>query len=179
MHRSGGGQRFFEIKVNPRHPVMAVVRLSNTMSELPNVKDFDPYGCDLDAQCAWSHFGGLTLEEAHLRFSECSENYQEDFMFMGSRAFAFYFPVIDRYLREAIELTPDDRGDRQSWILPQCIQHQFDQKNLHCVRTRHAEAMDLCNFMLGNIESFANDWDPPSEISARWRSLRNHLLTLR
>jgi hypothetical protein len=28
MHRSGGGQRFFEIKVNSRHPVMAVVELS-------------------------------------------------------------------------------------------------------------------------------------------------------
>jgi hypothetical protein len=25
MHRSGGGQRFFEIEVNSRHPVMAVV----------------------------------------------------------------------------------------------------------------------------------------------------------
>ena len=27
MHRSGGGERLIEIKVNSRHPVMAVVRL--------------------------------------------------------------------------------------------------------------------------------------------------------
>jgi hypothetical protein len=41
------------------------------------------------------------LEQAHVRFCSAPEVYQEDFMFMGCRAFHFYFPVIDEYLRAA------------------------------------------------------------------------------
>ncbi|MBL8820867.1 MAG: hypothetical protein JNL96_20010 [Planctomycetaceae bacterium] len=66
---------------------------------LPTEADFDPYGGDLDAQCAWRNFGGLTLDEATNKFRERPEIYQEDFMFMGGKAFAFYFPVVEAYLR--------------------------------------------------------------------------------
>lgn len=64
---------------------------------LPSQSDFDPVGCDLDAQSAWQTFGGLGLAEAYAKFLQVPESYQEDFMFMGSRAFAYYFPVVDRY----------------------------------------------------------------------------------
>jgi hypothetical protein len=64
---------------------------------LPTERDFDPWHGNLDAQCAWRHFGGLTLDQAHARFRENPLGYQEDFMFMGPVAFAFYFPVIEDY----------------------------------------------------------------------------------
>lgn len=44
---------------------------------LPSERDFDPYGGDLDAQCAWRNFGGLTLEEAIRRFRERPEIYKK------------------------------------------------------------------------------------------------------
>jgi hypothetical protein len=34
---------------------------------LPTELDFDPLHGDLDAQCAWRNFGGLTLDEAHAK----------------------------------------------------------------------------------------------------------------
>ncbi|MEM9646820.1 MAG: hypothetical protein AAF989_17650, partial [Planctomycetota bacterium] len=84
------------------------------MSQLPSEHDFDPHQGDLDAQYAWKHFGALTLEEAFRRFRENPEIYQEDFMHMGGRAFAFYFPVLDCFLRETVVLPDDQLGDRQS-----------------------------------------------------------------
>jgi hypothetical protein len=59
-------------------------------TKLPTETDFDPYQGDLDAQCAWKNFGGLTLGEAFVKFEESPETYQEDFMFMGGKAFARY-----------------------------------------------------------------------------------------
>ena len=65
---------------------------------LPGERDFDPDAGDLDAQVAWKHFGGLTLSEAYQRFQEDPEKHTEDFMYMGGKAFAYYFPVLERYL---------------------------------------------------------------------------------
>jgi hypothetical protein len=148
------------------------------MDELPTQRDFDPTGYDFDARFAWSHFGGMTLEEAFSRFIECPENYQEDFMFMGTAAFRFYFPVIDRFLRQTTHIPSADRGDRLSWILAQCLAHQFTEPDAILIRERRNEALDLCNFMIVNIDAFKDDWDPPSEILERWKSLRNQLKDL-
>ena len=65
---------------------------------LPGERDFDPHEGDLDAQVAWENFGGLSLSEAFQKFQENPEIHQEDFMFMGGKAFAYYFPVLERYL---------------------------------------------------------------------------------
>lgn len=66
---------------------------------LPNESDFDPRGGGLDEQSAWRHFGGLTLDEAREKLSENSLYYQEDFMFMGPRAFRYYVPAIINYIQ--------------------------------------------------------------------------------
>ncbi len=56
---------------------------------LPTERDFDPYGGELDAQCAWKNFGGPTLDEAHAKFREHPECYREKLMAMGGKAFAY------------------------------------------------------------------------------------------
>ena len=43
-------------------------------SGLPTERDFAPSGA-LDEQCAWRHFGGLTLEEAYGKFASAPESY--------------------------------------------------------------------------------------------------------
>lgn len=143
---------------------------------LPTELDFDPLYGDLDAQCAWRNFGGLTLDEAHAKFEEYPESYQEDFMFMGGKAFAFYYPVIDRFLRKTIEIPEDQCGDRQSWILPQCIKNQFDGHGNLYVRPLKNSVLDLCAFMIENIRLFADDWDDPADIENNWRELRRLVL---
>ena len=67
---------------------------------LPNQKDFYQSELNLDGHRAWKNFGGLTVDQAYEKFCENPNYYQEDFMFMGGPAFTFYFPIIDRYIRE-------------------------------------------------------------------------------
>ena len=97
-------------------------------------------------------------------------------MFMGGKAFAFYYPVIDQFLRKTLELPVDERGDRQSWILPKCIRGQFDGTNRRYVAGLKPSVLKLCDFILQHIEYFVDDWDDLSEIETNWRELQEHVL---
>lgn len=144
---------------------------------LPTEQHFDPYGGDLDAQCAWRNFGGLTIEEAMVKFCEHPEIYQHDFMFMGGKAFAYYYPVIDSYLRETPLLPPEDRGDRETWILPKCIKNQFQGWNYPHVRHLKGSVLHLCDFVRKNLTLFGSDAAELNKIDEQWASLQKHLET--
>ncbi len=64
-------------------------------SPLPTERDFNPLSDTTDAKCAWENFGRLSRVKAYERFLEHPLNFQEDFMFMGGVAFAYYYPVIE------------------------------------------------------------------------------------
>lgn len=48
----------------------------------------------------------MSVDEAYKKFIGHPLSYQEDFTLMGGQAFAFYFPVIDQYLRELRAAVP-------------------------------------------------------------------------
>ena len=144
---------------------------------LPTEKDFDPYGGDLDAQWAWKNFGGLTLDEATSKFRERPEIYQEDFMFMGGKAFAFYFPVVEAHLRDVPE--ENDGVDHESWILAHCIKNQFEAKTApHVLHLKH-RVIALSTFVQRNIHRFGYDIGEQRRIADAWAELDTHLATLK
>ncbi len=70
---------------------------------LPDIKDFSWDGDEnLDgnygASYAWKHFGGKTPDQALEVFAEHFSYYAEDLLWMGRRAYDFYFPVAVGYL---------------------------------------------------------------------------------
>lgn len=137
--------------------------------QLPSESDFDPYNGDLDARSAWSHFGGLSLEDAYVKFWEAPETYQEDFMFMGSNAFAYYFPVIDEYLRS---VNPSGEGDDcPVKILGSCIAAQFEWKGAYLSRELRLRIHSLCDFVLSHLSRFASSGDETEEIKNTWLSV--------
>jgi hypothetical protein len=136
---------------------------------LPAKSDFDRWGGDLDAQCAWKNFGGLTLEQAKARFRGCPSTYQEDFMFMGGNAFAYYFPVIEDYLREVTDSETDD--DHEAWILAHCIQNQFERDDLRQVRRLSARVLDLAEYVHTNIHLFGADDKQRRRVAQAWTEL--------
>jgi hypothetical protein len=121
---------------------------------LPTKADFNPWGpYALDAERAWRNFGGLTLAETHSKFSENPCYYQEDFMFMGGKAFAFYFSVIEDHLRQGTEVASEG-DDREAWILAKGIRSQFDRDTAHHVAPLADRIIALSQFIRGNIASF-------------------------
>jgi hypothetical protein len=143
------------------------------IDSLPTEHDFDPWGRNLDAQNAWRNFGGLTLDEAHAKFHENPLNYQEDFMFMGGRAFAYYFPVVEDHLRSDSKSDGDD--DREAWILAHCIRMQFDSDNLARVRHLAQRVIELAEFVRDNLHRFGADDSERQRVADAWTELVDHI----
>ncbi len=143
------------------------------MSLLPTERDFDPYGDGSeedawgDEWTAWQNFGGLTLEEAKAKFRE-NRNYDEDFMWMGGRAFAFYFPVVDDFLRSVPE--GNNSCETSAWFLSKCIQSQFDC-SLPDVRHLAPRVIELADFVRQNIRRFGRNDTRHAEVIEAWSEL--------
>lgn len=140
---------------------------------LPTKDDFVPHPPDLDEVCAWEHFGGLTLDEAKKRFAENPLYYQEDFMFMGTNAFRYYFPVLDHHLRNAPDEENDD--DHESWIISQCIRVQFEPDAIDRLRPLIPAIVDLAGFVRDNIRRFGCDDSERQRVSDTWADLLSHI----
>lgn len=76
------------------------------MTTIPTTKDINPTLGNLDELTALEHFHGKTQNEAANLFFEYSTYYEEDLKWMGSKAFAFYFPSMEPYLLS--EASEDD-----------------------------------------------------------------------
>lgn len=142
-------------------------------NSLPTERDFDPWNGNLDAQHAWRNFGRMTIEEAKAKFRQNPLDYQEDFMCMGGRAFAYYFPVIDDYLRTVPEIA--DYDDHQAWSLAHAIRAQFDGANCPHVRHLASRVRDLADFVCRNIHRFGVDDRERQRVSEAWTELVRHL----
>ncbi len=69
------------------------------MSSLPTREDISPTsGADLDERAALEHFFGKSQSEASALFFDNPEYFADDLMWMGSKAFAFYFPSLEPYI---------------------------------------------------------------------------------
>ena len=139
----------------------------------PSEADFDPFGGCLDGQSAWRNFGGLTLEEAYAKFCEAPDRLQEDFKFMGCRAFHFYFPVIDEYLRTATSTGEWD--DCQAKILAECIALQFDWRGTTISPELRDRISQLCAFARTHLDRYAQSPEDRKEIERVWVELEGKL----
>jgi hypothetical protein len=149
---------------------------------LPTEKDFDPWGGDLDAQSAWKNFGGLDLEQAYLKFCDNPLCYQEDFMFMGARAFQFYFPVVEKYFHEVKnddDSVSGDSGDCQAWILGECLKTQLEQKELLADHPLLARINDLAAYVRGHLSQYSGSPADQAQINEVWLALENRLAEIR
>jgi len=139
-------------------------------ASLPSESDFDPYGGCLDAQSAWKHFGGLDLDSAYRKFCENPVFYQEDLMFMGPTAFRFYFPVVDRYLREI--RNDDEFGDCEAWILGKAIAAQLETD----ANDELLMSIDrLCSYVRAHLAQYASSLRDQKRVDKAWVSVENRV----
>jgi len=150
---------------------------------LPGERDFDPHEGDLDAQAAWRNFGGLTLAEAYQKFLGNPDVYQEDFMWMGGKAFAYYFPVLERYLL----VTPvwsEEKGSEWCQVhgLGAAIQFQFTESALPEVQALASRVLPLIEQVKESIEVYVasghpyySDPEMQQHVIREWNELEVHL----
>lgn len=144
---------------------------------LPTVHDFtcsEPPEADLDGYSAWTRFGGLSLAEAHAKLCECPEVYQEDFMWMGDRAFVYYFPVVDRYLR-TVEASQE--LDQAAWIFAHAIAIHVRTEPTP-VNALHDRIEQLCSFVLAELARIPDRPERThsvAEVAVAWTGLRDRL----
>jgi hypothetical protein len=141
-------------------------RIHRKPAPLPSESDFDPFGGHLDAQCAWRNFGELSLKEAYERFVSAPEIYQEDFMFMGSKAFSYYLPVIDRYIREITGL--DEGDDCEVAILGSGVAAQFDWSGAITGDPAIHEIEELSNYVLTHLSQYSLAAKDQRRIGREW-----------
>ncbi|NNJ24442.1 hypothetical protein [Alienimonas chondri] len=144
---------------------------------LPSKRDFVPNPGDPDQEYAWKEFGELTLDEAKERFADDPLNRQEDFMFMGTKAFLFYFPVVVDHLRDP----PGDDGeyDWQAWILAKAIDAQFfswskDESLLPLTST----VLELADFVRDHVHQFESWPEERPRIIQAWTELAERIESL-
>lgn len=137
---------------------------------LPGQVDFDPWGGCLDALHAWENFGELSLDQAYRLFVENPGYYQEDFMFMGPAAFDYYFPVIDRFLREFRRADDDDLDDGCAWILGAAMISQLESAKPRPIAAQTAaEIRGLAAFVIREIDRYASEAEAQRRILEPWR----------
>lgn len=149
--------------------VVHVHEVASRNDTLPTQQDFDPSGSNPDAQVAWYNFGGLTVQQATEKLRDAPLHYQHDFMFMGGRAFAYYFPAIGNHLRTASDINND--GDHAAWILAHCIRAQFYGSNLPHVLQLATSVRELAGFVCDNIHQFGDDDGERQRVAAAWSDL--------
>jgi hypothetical protein len=149
---------------------------SGENTQPPERVDFDPFNKGFDAETAWRHFGGLSRKEAYIKFCKSPDYYQEDFMFMGGRAFVFYYPVIERFLLESRVSDDEDQEEVESCrILAHCIAAQFKSGTSEYVEELRHRVLRLVKFVRSHLDRFSNDAACQQTINQAWRELETTL----
>jgi len=133
----------------------------------PTESDF---GSGLDERSAWREFGGLSLDQAYQHFLENPLSYQEDFMFMGTIAFLYYFPVIERYLYSV--RAEDEFDDCQAWILSMGIAHRLEYESFPNDERLMERIALLTDHVLSHVSQYATTSDEQERIESSWASLK-------
>ncbi|MEM7560221.1 MAG: hypothetical protein AAF394_13970 [Planctomycetota bacterium] len=110
-----------------------------------------------------------------MKFREHPDYYREQFMAMGGKAFAYYFPVIDSYIRETELLREGVRDDRETSIIPRELKRQFSGWNEPYVRHLRKDVQQLSEFVRSNLVLFTDSQGEQKEIDEQWEALEVHL----
>ena len=158
---------------------LTAIRNPPIRGELPDEREFGAIGelMDLDAEYAWEMFGGKSLDEAYEIFRANPLCRQEDFMFMHPPAFAYYFPVLEKYLHEVNieEECPEgdyELEDCQAWILGEAFIFQFDEpEKLPDLSSSDllSRVDTLVNYVLDNLCQYVREPEETAKVKDAWQ----------
>ncbi len=136
------------------------------MKKLPTKSDFgDPR--DLDVRYAWKTFGTKTIEEAYLLFKQNAFGCAENFRWMATAAFTFYFPIVPRYL-----MSPEAKGDSDTISTFIGILEDHWQSNAEELKPIHRQIEALCCHVVSHYDDYDLDYNIYGDVKSRYERMR-------
>lgn len=122
----------------------------------------------LDEIIARDNFLGKTLDEAEQLFRENSLAYQEDLMWMGPRAFAYYLRAVIDYLRSPHSAGDDDLIS----CLHMIILFRRDEEDFALALEQVRELVD---YVLSDFDKFLEVPEVYGDLPEKYRQLKQQL----
>jgi hypothetical protein len=122
----------------------------------------------LDEITASKHFFNKTLEEAELLFRESSLAYGQDLMWMGFRAFVFYFQAAINYLQSDYSAGDSDIIN----CLYSLIEYRWEEEEFLLA---HDKIEAMVSYVIANYEKFEVDTNIYGNLLEKYQQLHNKL----
>jgi hypothetical protein len=135
--------------------------------ELPTESDINVYNSQ-DELAARDHFLNKTVEEAEALFRDNSAYYQEDLMWMGPRAFAYYLRAALRYLQSPHSVGDDHMIDS----LYEIIRFRSDQEDFSLALDGVKE---LADYVISHYDKFNVDREIYGDLLEKYKQLESQL----
>ena len=144
---------------------------------LPTKEDFAPQD-SLDGRYAWKMFGGCSPAEAQKVFEADPSNRIWDFQYMGGRAFAHHFYVLENHVRQRHAPTANfrrrmDVDPLRYGVIAGRINNRFTGRVSPEISLLSKRVADLTTFVLENP---ANDDKYRQETLRDWKQLRETVI---
>jgi len=136
---------------------------------LPTAEEINVFDT-LDERHAVKVFLGKDLEQAEALFRENFLYYQEDLMFMGPKAFAFYAPAAIRYLRSAESSGDADAANTFCGL----VEHRLDYEP-DTIAPVAPLIRETILEMLGNFDRYGCEEMIYGDLAGRYRVLLSRL----
>ncbi|TAE90526.1 MAG: hypothetical protein EAZ81_09695 [Verrucomicrobia bacterium] len=141
---------------------------------LPTKEDISPTsGADLDECAALEHFFGKNQSEASTLFFENPEYFADDLMWMGRKAFAFYFPSLEPYI-----ISKESAGDADIInALIGILKARLDDDPVS-IKDCHTPVLRVLMFARENLEKFQVDTCVNGDVAGELSDLIERVQTL-
>jgi hypothetical protein len=134
---------------------------------IPTQEDINPIPENLDGQRAVRNFLGKTRDQGVSEFAGHGMSYQEDLMFMGSRAFCFYFPAAVDYIASSQGSTDGDVAS----CLVSVVEHRLEYDAPE-IRDAFPHILRFADHLLAHYDGFALDRGIYGDLRPRLRAIR-------
>jgi hypothetical protein len=131
---------------------------------LPTEQEINPEGDSYDGQWAVDHFLGKTQEQITRELATRLHWYfYEDYLWMGSRAFCFYFPAVADYVTTTKARTDYEVVDNFCRVIESRLNSDFTQ-----IRDSFPAIVRFAEYVLTHFEEYQED----EELRERLRAVK-------
>lgn len=96
-------------------------------------------------------------------------------MFMGTDAFLYYFPVIERYILESRVDDDENQEVEAMWILAHCIGQQFEDREVQRNDSLRLSIRQLIDHVRNNLSQYCSERVDQQHVDMAWEELQSKI----